>query len=349
MASQVNEALDEFKSVSANADNIASQMSEVVELLSAKGHAPLKTTKSILEPLGSPEDKYKTLNRNRVPETATWILPAVKAWMGREDPVLWISGNPGVGKSYIASSIIDYLICEFRLDADPLSHTSVGFFFFKDDDPHTRSFHQTLRDVAYLICEQNHAYAKHVTSCCDTAADISSMPKVWQKLFLDFFGDKKVADRKLYVVLDGLDEAYEFDRISFMGLARDLRQHGNIRLIMLSRPQLFCEITEHMEMPNVTTVHVTEATNSADIVRYVENSLSKFMYLRNAEEVLREEIVQALLNRAHGMVSGPNEFLSRFLTNITVQMGGTDAQIYLHQNERRINPESPPGGTRRPQ
>lgn len=64
-----------------------------------------------LQPTTSALDWYDRLNRSRVSDTGNWIReePIFKSWLEKEFPILWVTGIPGAGKSYIASNIINYL------------------------------------------------------------------------------------------------------------------------------------------------------------------------------------------------------------------------------------------------
>lgn len=72
-------------------------------------------------------------------------------WINNETPLLYISGIPGSGKSFIASNIISFLKERHPQRVGDPSHTTVGHFFFKDSDPNTRSIHQALRDLSFQI------------------------------------------------------------------------------------------------------------------------------------------------------------------------------------------------------
>jgi hypothetical protein len=74
-----------------------------------------KHVKDVLRPSVSALDWYDRLSRSRVPDTGNWIREQTlfKRWVSKEIPILWITGTPGAGKSYIASNIISFLRDEF--------------------------------------------------------------------------------------------------------------------------------------------------------------------------------------------------------------------------------------------
>jgi len=75
-------------------------------------------------------DKFKNINPDRAPGTCMWVLqhPQYTKWQeSSQDDVLWISADPGYGKSVLARSLID----------NELQHTEthvVCHFFFKDNE-----------------------------------------------------------------------------------------------------------------------------------------------------------------------------------------------------------------------
>lgn len=310
------ETLSEVKSIAIAVDKLNIDVSNLVN--SQSTHAtqdqnPLRKIRAILEPSGRPDEIYHAFKRNRVSETGAWIRDEANfiAWTKGERPILWISGNPGAGKSYIATNVITDLVAAYPRKHDDTFSVSIGYFFFKEDNPRTRSFHQALRDIAYMISAGDQAYMKHILATCDTPEDVSSIYKAWQKLFVSFFGDDnntQPSKRKIYIVLDGLDEALEEERTEFLELARDISQSTQLQLIMFGRLQVTDDIQQYLDMPGVPTIHVTAETNSQDIRRYIRSTISKSVYLKKSSKLLLNEIISELSKKAQGMVSLCNSF-----------------------------------------
>jgi hypothetical protein len=169
-------------------------------------------------------------SKKRVPGTGDWIRneELFMSWMDQENPVLWISGNPGSGKSYLSGNIIAYLQEQHPQGVQHPSRISIGYFFFKDSDPQTRSFHQALRDLAYQISQNDPVYAKYIDSQCQSPDDIRTIRSAWRKLFVEYFIKNDRVDSSVYLVVDGVDEAYEAERQLFLELLSDLKdsEHG---------------------------------------------------------------------------------------------------------------------------
>ncbi|KAH8702324.1 hypothetical protein BGW36DRAFT_424603 [Talaromyces proteolyticus] len=76
-------------------------------------------------------EMYKNINPDRVEGTCEWVLRSPKYlrwWKATGDDLLWISADPGCGKSVLAKSLIDDI---FKISTPKLS---ICYFFFKDND-----------------------------------------------------------------------------------------------------------------------------------------------------------------------------------------------------------------------
>jgi outer membrane murein-binding lipoprotein Lpp len=184
--------------------------------------------KQVLRPSVSPHDTYYSIAKKRLPGSGDWIReePQFEAWLQRKNSILWISGIPGSGKSFLAGNIIAYLKEQDPHEVANPSQTSVAYFFFKDSDPQTRSIHQALRDVAYQIYQNDQTYAQYLHYYCQSADDIKTIQSAWRVLFQNFFLNNDSVRDSVYVVLDGLDEASEEDRRAFSELLSDLSNAG---------------------------------------------------------------------------------------------------------------------------
>lgn len=180
--------------------------------------------KTILQPSFTAQDWYDKINKTRVPGTGDWVRgeDLFKSWFVKNNPVLWVSGTPGAGKSYLSSNVISFLREQYPQGIQNPSHVSIGYFFFKDDQPKTRSFHQALRDLAYQIAQNDPVYAKYITTQCDSPEDINTLHRAWRNLFVNFFFEGTSGGSSVYMVMDGVDEAYGTERQIFLELVKDL-------------------------------------------------------------------------------------------------------------------------------
>lgn len=274
--------------------------------------------RNILQPSAtvSAQDWYDKLCKTRVSGTGDWIRRegVFQGWMDRDLPVMFISGNPGAGKSYLTSSIVSFLRDEYPQGVQHPSHVSVGYFFFKDDNPTTRSFHQALRDVAYQISRNDPAYEKYLASLGEYGS-ASTLESAWRTLYVNYFLKKVSITSSVYILFDAVDEAFEEERLVFLQLAKDVLDspnRGHLQLAMVGRPHISDQLDEALET-NVPTIHVTTQKNSADIDRYIKTSIQKSVILRRVSPALRKEIAEKLSAGAEGMFIWVNLMLQELV------------------------------------
>ncbi|KAB8238058.1 NACHT and TPR domain protein [Aspergillus alliaceus] len=262
------------------------------------------------------QDWYDKINKARIPGTGDWVRDEsiFQEWLSKDTPVIFISGNPGAGKSYIVANIISLLRELHPQGVQNTSLTSVGFFFFKDDNPGTRSFHQALRDLALQISRNDPVYLKHLATIEDYER-ISTLESAWRLLFTGYFIKKSNTDSNVYILLDAVDEALDQERRAFLSLAKDLYDSpddSRLQLAIIGRPHISDQLLEGLE-EEVPTIHVTTLKNSKDINQYIHTSVKKSVVLRRVSAKLRQEIVEKLSAGAEGMFLWVNLMLQELV------------------------------------
>jgi hypothetical protein len=267
----------------------------------------LEKIRLVLSPSVTPEEIYRGISGKREPGTGDWMHDErlFKAWLDREKPVLWISGGPGSGKSYLSSNIIHLLTQLHPQRVQASSRISIAYYFCKDYDPELRSFNKALRTLAFQICQNDPIFAKYVAGVCKFPEDIRTTESLWQKLFVEFYSGQDVQSM-VYIVIDGMDEAFEQERSGFLELLKSLQQgiadgqKTRVQILMVGRPELSYDIENVLE-GNLPTISVNAVKNSADIEQYVTTKVSKERNLRRISKALHDEIVSELTKRADGM------------------------------------------------
>lgn len=235
-----------------------------------------------------------------------WIRSeeALTAWVDPdEQPLLWISGNPGSGKSFLTYNIINY-IHELAQDtsSEVPDDASVAYFFFRDNDAKTQSVQQALHDMAYQLTQSNLVYAKYLAAGSHSPGEIASVRTAWSTLFADYWlGDQGIG--VAYLFLDGLDESSPAEREILFELLGDVQNAGEnsrIRVVMLGRPHVTGELNMALGK-DPPTIHVEPSKNGADIARYVEVSITKSRALNKVSKKLKATIIETLTQKAGGM------------------------------------------------
>ena len=261
--------------------------------------------KAVLQPSVNPQDTFDKIKKERLPGTGDWICDEslFKSWVNKTIPVLWISGIPGAGKSFLSSVMISYLKEQFPSGVHNGAQVSVGYFFFKDSNPRMRSFHQALRDLAFQISQNDSVYAQYLKAACGSFSDIETLESAWRTLFREYFVDNDDTESTIFLVLDGLDEAY--DPNEFLHLVQDLNGNessgSRIQLVMIGRPHLFDAISDALRNGVVPTIDVNAAKNSEDIRNYIQVSIKKSRVLKRVSKELQDEVLESLFQGADGM------------------------------------------------
>jgi hypothetical protein len=249
-------------------------------------------------------DTYENLKDEIVKGSGEWIRDEILLinWLNRKRPILWIYGFPGAGKSFLSCSIIRYLEQLHPQGVQDVSRVSIGYFFFKNEDPGLRSFNTLLRTVSYQLTKNDPVYAKHVAGLCSSLGDGRSTSTLWKKLFLEFFYEKDTGS-SAYIVIDGLDEANDDERERFFELLKSLEQNkgggSNIQILLVGRPHVSEELEDVLGAlpPNM---ELSPSKSSKDIEKYIHQTVRKSSKLRRRPKKLRDEIVSKLNAGANG-------------------------------------------------
>ncbi|KAJ5598042.1 NACHT and TPR domain protein [Penicillium hordei] len=260
--------------------------------------------KHVLRPsmVDSAQEWFDKIHKARLPGTGDWVHTndVFQSWINKETPVIFMSGNPGSGKSFLAANMINFLLERFPpgLQRNPL--VSIGYFFFKDDKPQTRSCHQALRDLAFQISKNEPGYRNYLRSI-EEYEQISTLESAWRLLFVEYFLKKPNIESTVYLLLDAVDETLDEERGIFIDLAKQLYSSQScLQLAIVGRPYISDQLLEGLEA-KVPTIHVTKQKNSGDITRYIHSSIRRSLVLRRVSTNLRNEIIDKLSAGAEGM------------------------------------------------
>ncbi|KAE8385186.1 NACHT and TPR domain protein [Aspergillus alliaceus] len=262
----------------------------------------------------SAQEWFDKIHKARVPGTGDWVHSedVFQSWINKETPVIFVSGNPGAGKSFLAANMISFLLKRFcpGLQRNPV--TSIGYFFFKGDNPQTRSFHQALRDLAFQISKSDPWYRKYLATIAEYE-QISTLESAWRLLFVEYFLKKPNIESTAYILLDAVDETLDEERRIFVDLAKDLYcNQSRLQLAIVGRPYLSDQLLEGLEV-KVPTLHVTKQKNSGDISQYIHVNIKKSLVLRRVSPTLRDEIIDKLSAGAEGMFLWVNLMLQELV------------------------------------
>ncbi|CAI6335539.1 unnamed protein product [Periconia digitata] len=234
--------------------------------------------------------------------TCEWIFAdsAWTKWTGGENPLFWLRGTDGIGKSFLSFSSIR------KLNASTDGSITV-YFHFREELASLRSIQNAFASMAYQIAEANQRYARYIGTKLSDANEKSKDITPWQRFFVSAFREnrdesevKAFPDSKLYMVFDGLDELPPEQRQVFeLFIADIMREKSRIRILVLSRiDQTF------LEQHDPIVLDITKERVRQDISLFVRNGLNSGIYptlkrfSRNAKQAIRRKITK----QADGML-----------------------------------------------
>ncbi|KFX91628.1 hypothetical protein O988_07654 [Pseudogymnoascus sp. VKM F-3808] len=260
----------------------------------------LERVKVSLNPVSASGQVFSSINANRIPGSGSWIEDRIQSWWRGSQPLLWLHGGPGVGKSHLASKIITDLSKPESSTAPP---PVVASFFFKNNDVDLRSLNKALRTLAWQVATQRPGFAAHSEEF-SLKKDPGDSYIVWRKLLIEYFTAAQL-DSATCFVIDGIDEAEpEEQEILFNLLERtfeddEVNQRPPLRVVLLGRDSIRPIIDEH-SLGWIPEIEVGNEQNKDDLHHYVSQKLQKAQLFRDSPD-FQDEIIRKISHEAKGL------------------------------------------------
>lgn len=306
--SQINVKTDRVEAIVTEVDRNVATLRKEASLLRAEARertnaAHKDKLKEILDPSPFPEDFFSSFNKSRIDGTGDWILKdeVLQSWLQAETPYLWVSGAAGTGKSFLTTRLIAWGL-------EKLSH--LGYFYFRDNNPETRSVLQALRDVAYQLSEGDAFYAKQLLKLLSSGEEIKTIPSAFRKLLVEPFQEDQ-REKTIFIFLDGIDEADQNDiaellnQLSIDDDAFKRPSHCRVQVALIGRPHLTETVTFTLDRAGqgqvVTTLHVTPALSAHDVNSFITESVLHSRVLRGLGDEFKYHIIEAMVSQVDGL------------------------------------------------
>jgi ankyrin repeat protein len=183
-------------------------------------------------------EQHKDINPGRSPGTCQWALQNphyLRWWNSCCNDVLWISADPGCGKSVLAKSLIDH---EFEASGPTVS---ICYFFFKDNDEQN-NLATALCAILHQLFGQQPKLLRHALPSWELNGDKLQREagELW-RIFIAATSDPTSANT--ICVLDALDECHPNDQKQLIQRLEDfycqtaLSTHEtSLKFLITSRP-----------------------------------------------------------------------------------------------------------------
>lgn len=244
-----------------------------------------------------PCDDMKRIERTKgglLEDSYQWIFENTKyqEWHNNDrNRLLWLSGDPGKGKTMLLCGIIQELM---RQPGPNL----MTFFFCQATILSNSDYVSVLRSLIWLLADQQPSLISYIRNSYDnTGKALFDGANSWYKLS-QIFGDM-LCDSKLppvYIVVDALDECTT-GRTEFLHLIQKLSTSPKVKLLVSSRnwPEIGGKLINEMNL----SLEVNAGLVETAVELYISYKASQLSILHD-EPRLKEEVCYRMRIKANG-------------------------------------------------
>ncbi|KAK6516739.1 hypothetical protein TWF506_006631 [Arthrobotrys conoides] len=257
----------------------------------------------------SPYLDQKDRNLDRISGTCEWFVShrLFKDWQEKRSiRTLWISADPGCGKSVLAKHLIDHVLPSTDL-------RTTCYFFFKDDFENQRSVITALCCILHQLFTQRPALlSKAIFERFQVTGEefTRSFRELWDALLCA--SDENAGE--IVCILDAIDECEDDGRSRLAHALSELystntKRSTNLKFLLTSRP--YGEIRQGfrpLEVPGLPVIHLSGESEeemkkiSLEIDIFIKakvQSIGAQLRLRNDEETLLLQELMRVPNRTY--------------------------------------------------
>ncbi len=250
----------------------------------------------------------KNRNPDRVEGTCQWVLnhSHYQSWNeSTQDSLLWISADPGCGKSVLSKSLVDQ---EFK----SLESCSTCYFFFKDDE-NQNSVSTALCALLHQLFNYQPHLLRHGIPSWDTNGEKlqKEIPELW-RILLSSATD--AAASNVICVLDALDECDDEGQRTLINLLTDFynssvkmpSRNSTLKFLVTSRPYYDIERRFRRIATGLQTVRLAGEEANKEISAEIDHvtrawlfELSSDLDLQPGLQALLQTRLQQVQNRTY--------------------------------------------------
>ncbi len=216
----------------------------------------------------------------------TWLVEAIEQWRNASDRasrLLWITGDPGVGKSAFAAHLTHF-------GRDKV----IAAQFVEWDKPDHRNVQRVVRSLAFQLATRLPDYRKLLLTLPEIAElDRKAPAELFDYLLANPLCSLIHGGRDRYlIVIDALDEAGEAGRNPLVGmLASDAqRLPAWLGLFVTSRPE--SAVTAPLQGLNPLVLDTRTEANRTDLRYYLRDTLARQLKVCPDPDRLVEQILE---------------------------------------------------------
>jgi hypothetical protein len=209
-------------------------------------------------------------------------------WESGRVSLLWLVGDAGLGKSFLATSLIQRF--QGQSGQDQETKPPIAYFFIKEGDKELRDANTILKTLAWQLQGQDSKFREHLDFVLTRSEKVANAEETWSNIFLSYYSGSG-PDRRAIVVLDGLDEANDTKASLLRILAghSERRPSENLRFIILGRKEMTHTESHERLIIDLSRlrvrIEVDRKKNNGDIERYVRKRVNDMWVFHQLRKV----------------------------------------------------------------
>ncbi|CBX95105.1 hypothetical protein LEMA_P115200.1 [Plenodomus lingam JN3] len=243
---------------------------------------------------GGVAERLKGVKLSFVDRLFDWIEaePAVESIVNGEESLLWVNAAPGMGKTTFSFRMLRYLEEKYSHDPD----ICVAWFSFDEEYPEMRSVRNMLKCCSIQVAQRDARYCKEMLIAVRQMGPVRYLETIeneWHHLIESRY--KKESDRRLILILDGIDQANEEDAPSLMNILGMIKsQRHRVQIIFT------CGTDKKLDYSTLGAkcVDLTRHKISLDMRRFAWSKTRSLTRLRKLRVALRKIIVRKVTQKA---------------------------------------------------
>ncbi|PLB47715.1 hypothetical protein P170DRAFT_385593, partial [Aspergillus steynii IBT 23096] len=210
--------------------------------------------------------------------------PAVRQWKDSQKAhILWIRGDPGMGKTPLVCGIIDELKAT-------MNNTNISFFFCQALETRANNATAVLRGLTYMLVQKHPSLITHIGN---SSFERENAWFALLRAFTDILKDL----RSTYLIIDALDECTK-DLPRLLHLIQKSSAYPHVKWIVSSRNHL--SIMDDLDdTTKIISIELKSDTPSADISSYIEQKTDVLAKKNNYSPQLKDTVQDYLMSNAN--------------------------------------------------
>lgn len=272
----------------------------------------------------SPGDDILMLNTRRLQGAGDWLLqkPVFSEWRDAySSKLMWLRGRPGVGKSFLAGSVVNHLR-EYGHD--------VSSFFFSSVSEGRSTASAFLGAMAYQMAVIHPKMLNTIVDIFarkDSVVDKVDHNAVWRQIYLSGILKIKL-DRPQYWVIDALDECQgSSDIVSFLTKAQEF---WPLCILVTSRDSFESSTININPGLEVLSVSISDEDSTKDIDLFLRTNID---LLPAPTTKAKQEMADRILERSRGCFLWAN----LMVTELRQVQTASEIQMVLASNPHNMH------------